>query len=835
MSRIEVAVAAPLFQTFSYSFDPDMDGDPIGRRVLVRLGKQKVTGYVLALLPEEDVSYRILPVLRFLDEKNKGLFPANLVPFFRWIADYYHHPIGEVVKTALPGGLTLRNRKVLQLVSGVERLDIDLSVFNISEPEWFAPLLQKKSLSPAVTKKILADSSFRKLIKELEKTHTIQIVDVLDKGKTSEKRELCYRITADLELPELPLSDDAKEEIKVAVKQKINGKYLSVPQLRTLLLLFKLSAEQGAESIAAKDLRKLYSGASKSLKELEDIKFIRSEQRRIYRNPFGETLVHFPKPEKLSEEQTLVLLQIIPALEEQSFTPFLLHGVTGCGKTEVYLRAAEKTLQLGRDVLVLVPEIALATQLEAHFVSRFGDQVVLLHSGLSSGERFDQWSLAASGSAKIVIGARSAVFAPLENPGLIVVDEEHDGAYKQADGLRYQGRDLAILRARYNKSVVLLGSGTPTITSYANAKNGKFTLLRMKKRVANRPLPTVKVVDLRDKKEKNYQEAIGKKLHKELSLNLEQGKQAILLLNRRGFSSVYLCSDCGEPVKCVHCHVSLTYHKKRAKLVCHYCGYNLQEKVICSECSSHNLTPVGYGTERIEAEITENFPDARVARIDSDTANDRRKFLALLKKMHQREIDILIGTQMIAKGHDFPHVTLVGVIWADGGLSMPDYRGAERTYQLLSQVTGRAGRGESPGRVIVQTLRPEHYAIQLAQAHDYEQLYTREMEIRENPMFPPYLRLINVKISGEHEGQVQKVATQVASLCREEKIKGIEILGPAPSPIDRIRDRYRWQVLLKGVDSVSLHDVCGKIVGNHASLAKGDIRIAIDVDPESMM
>jgi primosomal protein N' (replication factor Y) len=834
MSRIEVAVAAPLYQTLSYTFDPEEQGNPVGRRVLVRMGAQKITGYVLGLLPDEDVSYRILPVLRFLDGENSALFPENLVPFFRWIADYYHHPIGEVVKTALPGGLTLRNRKVLQLSPAGEN-GIQWLGEQGEEPDWFGQLVTKTKLTPAMTKKVMADSAFKKALKEYQRAGLIEVLEVLDQEKTSAKQEVCYRQLQDIPLPETVDGDDGPAALKAAAKQQYNGKALGLPQVKTLFCLAKLSAEQGAGSVPAKDLRKIYSGASKGLKELERLGVVASEQRRIYRNPFGETLVHFPKPETLSEEQQQVLSKIVSALEEKKFSTFLLHGVTGCGKTEVYLRAAEQTLALGRDVLVLVPEIALATQLEAHFVSRFGDMVVLLHSGLSGGERFDQWSLAASGKARIVIGARSAVFAPLSDPGLIVVDEEHDSGYKQSDGLRYHGRDLAILRGRFNKAVVLLGSGTPTITSYANASNGKFTLLSMKRRVADRPLPKVTVVDLRNKKEKKYKEAIGRKLGHELELNLENGKQSILLLNRRGFSNIYLCSDCGEPVKCLHCHVSLTYHKNRGRLVCHYCGYNLKENVVCGSCSSTKLTPVGFGTERIEAEIRENFPSARVARIDSDTATDRRKFLGLLKKMHQREIDILIGTQMIAKGHDFPHVTLVGVIWADGGLNIPDFRGAERTYQLLSQVTGRAGRGEDPGRVIIQTLRPEHYAIQLARDHNYTGLYEREMEIRANPLFPPFLRMVNIKISGSGESQVQKVAMEVASLCRAGAHTAVEVLGPAPSPIDRIRDRYRWQVLLKSSGSAALHALCNSLLARQATLTKGNIRIGIDVDPESMM
>lgn len=833
MSRIEVAVAAPLFHTLSYSCDIEKVGDPVGRRVLVPMGRQRITGYVLGLLPEEDVSFRILPVLKFLDAQ--FLFPENLVPFFRWIADYYHFPVGEVIKTALPGGLTQRNRKVLLLSDVGKNQLTNWSDESMAEPDWYAKLLEQGKLSPALTKKILADRSFRSLVDGWKNKGVVVIADTLDKAITAEKQELCYQQVTDILLPESIEGELGKEELKASASQEIDGKKLSVPLVRTFFILRSLIQEQGAEIIAASDIRKLYSGASKALKELESRGLIRSHQRRVYRNPFGEPLVFFPEPEKLSDEQNQVLSELFPAIAENEFATFLLHGVTGCGKTEVYLQAAAKTLELGRDVLVLVPEIALATQLEAHFVSRFGDQVVLLHSGLSTGERFDQWSIAASGKGKVVIGARSAVFAPLQNPGLIVVDEEHDSAYKQEDGLRYQGRDLAILRAHFNKAVVILGSGTPAIASYAKTESNKFTLLSMTQRVENRPLPEVSIVDLRNKKEKKRGDAIGIKLQAEIELNLQEKKQTILLLNRRGFSSIYLCRDCGEPVTCSHCNVSLTYHKGKAKLVCHYCGFSLRENVICASCKSHNLIPVGFGTERVEQEIVEKFPEARVARIDSDTAADRRKFMALLKRMHNRDIDILIGTQMIAKGHDFPHVTLVGVIWADGGLSIPDYRGAERTYQLLSQVTGRAGRGKYPGRVVVQTLRPEHYAIQLARKHDYLSLYEKEMEIRKHPMFPPYLRMVNLKVSGSKEGQVQAVATQVAQLCRTGGEGKVAVLGPAPCPIDRIRDRYRWQVLLKGNDASVLHKICSHVIEHYSTLTKGDIRISVDVDPESMM
>ncbi len=833
MSRIEVAVAVPLLHTLSYSCDIEEVGDPIGRRVLVPLGRQRVTGYVLAVQVEEDVGYRIRPVLKFLD--TNALFPENLVQFFRWIAEYYHFPIGEVIKTALPGGLTQRSHKVLQITKKGGQLLNAWPKSHGKEPGWFTKLLAKGHLTAAVTRRVLSDKNNRASLKEWKDSSLVEVVDVLGRESVREKQELCYSATRMIEFPKSITGKSGKEELKTTATQLVHGKKLRMPLLKTLCILDSLAKEQGQEAVAARDIRKAYSGASKALSELEQLNLVQKKYRRIYRNPFGETLAHFPEPETLSREQKEVLAAIEPAVEKGTFSTFLLHGVTGCGKTEVYLQAAAKSIACGRDVLVLVPEIALATQLEAQFVSRFGDQVVLLHSGLSQGERYDQWSLAVSGAAKIVIGARSAVFAPLQDPGLIVVDEEHDSAYKQEDGLRYQGRDLAILRGHMNNAVVILGSGTPTISSYAKTQNDKFTLLTMTKRVENRPLPEVTIVDLRKKESKKRGDAIGEQLQAEIEQNLQVNKQTILLLNRRGFSSSYLCRDCGEPVTCTHCHVSLTYHKKKSKLICHYCGFSLQESVICNSCQSHNLIPVGFGTERVEQEVVKKFPEARVARIDSDTAGDRRKFLALLKKMHNREIDILIGTQMIAKGHDFPHVTLVGVIWADGGLSIPDFRGAERTYQLLSQVAGRAGRGEFPGRVIVQTLRPEHYAIQLARQHDYQSLYEKEMEIRTNPKFPPYLRMINIRISGSKEGQVQNSAMQVAVLCCKSSRNNAEVLGPAPSPIDRIRDRYRWQVLLKGTNSPALHQICNDILEQYQKLTKGDIRISIDVDPESMM
>ena len=861
MIRLEVAVAAPLRQTLTYlCADDDAGRIPVGKRVLVPLGNRRVTGYVLGLLPEEDVGYKLRSVIEILDPE--PLFPASLVPFFRWVARYYHYPLGEVIKTALPGGLAPRSGKQLHLTEqGRKNLQEIVGDTGVAEPDWLVRLKGKWSLSASESLKLLGHNSSRKLIAAWQEQGLVEVREILIGNDARQKQEICYLYSKALPPPSCPGPAPSKDEITAFGHEVMEefGLSLHFSQIKTLYFLYLLAGERQQKAVPARELNRVYSGAAKALPFLLEHGLVHRVEQRIFRNPYGEELSWFPRPETLTQEQEQVLVELLPAIKKKKFATFLLHGVTGCGKTEVYLRAAEACLAGGRDVLVLVPEIALATQLEAHFVSRFGDKVLLLHSGLSTGERFDQWSLASRGQRPddrgqktgdreqsiplIVIGARSAVFAPLPDPGLIVVDEEHDSGFKQDDGLCYNGRDLAVLRARLNNGVVLLGSATPSVTSFYHSLQGKYSLLTMNKRVQERSLPSVSLVDLRDKSQKVYGKALGKKLQLALQETLAQGKQSLLLLNRRGFSSVYLCQDCGKPVECKHCHISLTYHKGKKQLVCHYCGFSLTSSHLCSGCHSEKLVPVGFGTERIEQEVRELLPEARIARLDSDTATDRKKFLHILKTMHNREIDILIGTQMIAKGHDFPEVTLVGVVWADGGLSMPDFRAAERTYQLLSQVSGRAGRGSSPGRVIIQTLRPDHYAVALAQHHAYGEMYEREIANRRMPAFPPLLRMINIHIQGSREQEVRKAAADIALMCRifgtslakKTMRHPVEILGPAPSPLDRLRDRYRWQLLLKGDCQDDLHALCHQVVTNQGDFTVGDIKIAVDVDPENMM
>jgi primosomal protein N' (replication factor Y) (superfamily II helicase) len=849
MIRLEVAVAAPLEQTLSYFYSSEehpVSGDSlVGKRVLVHLGRRRVTGYVLGILSDEAVDYILKPVVEVLDRE--PLFHANLIPFFRWMARYYHYPIGEVIKTALPGGLTSGSEKKIILTdTGRENLG-NWSDPSTPEPVWLQELLAKGYLTPSTSKKLLRDKKQKKILTKLLKDEYLKLSEQLRKDSIREKEEVCYSLSSGIEFPSDTIHYDEKvfNAFRHHLLEKVSGE-LKITEVKTIYYLGILRNTSGNTQVPRKDLLKKYPGATTAMQELVTKKFVFRTVTRVFRNPFGSQLAHCPCPEKLTAEQEKAVEKISSALSSEKFQTFLLHGVTGSGKTEVYLKAAEKALANGKDVLVLVPEIALAIQLESHFVSRFGDQVVLLHSGLSTGERFDQWSLAASGKAKIVIGARSAIFSPLRNPGLIVVDEEHDAGYKQDDSLRYQGRDLAVLRGRIHNAVVVLGSATPSVTSYYHAMKGKYTLLKMAKRVEGRPMPVVTVIDLRKRSVSGGKEVFRSELREALAENLSRKEQSLLLMNRRGFSATVFCKECGTPVECIHCHVSLVFHKKQKRLVCHYCGYNMTQRLVCAKCRSETLVPMGFGTERIEEEVRSLFPDARVARLDSDTAVDRKFFLQVLKAMYNRDIDILIGTQMIAKGHHFPYVTLVGVAWADGGLNMPDFRAAERTFQLLSQVTGRAGRGENPGRVIIQTMQPDHYSIVFARNHQFEELYERELKIRKMPFYPPFVRLIVFLIHGESESEVRKAAANVAICCREIiaglclsagglSQTGLEVLGPAPAPIDRLCDRYRWQVMIKGRQVEELHKVCSGVVNMTKSLTAGDTRISVDVDPENMM
>ncbi len=557
-----------------------------------------------------------------------------------------------------------------------------------------------------------------------------------------------------------------------------------------------------------------------------------------------------PEDVVLTEHQKKALSIVSEGLSRRAFLPLLLHGVTGSGKTEVYLQAAHDTLSQGRQVLVMVPEISMTAQTVGRFTSRFGPQVTVLHSGLTEAQRREQWRRVRQGESNLVVGTRSAVFAPLENIGLIVVDEEHDPSYKQESRLRYHARDLAVVRAKYHGAVVLLGSATPSVVTFWNARSGRYRLLEMPERVAKSVLPTVQIVDRREKEKKKKGVTrplwLSTELREAMEYTLERGEQVLLFLNRRGYANYTFCPECGHVFKCRHCEVSLTYHREKAgrgageELVCHYCGFHIPALPICPQCKGQAVRATGYGTERVATELMELFPEIAVGRLDKDTATSSRKLQELLRAFHHREIQVLVGTQMISKGHDFPGLTLVGVLWADLSLNLPEYHAPERTFQLLIQVAGRAGRRGLPGKVIIQTYLPEHYALKCVQANDLQGFYQRELALRRELSYPPFGRLINLRFSGKSKARVVKAAERVASVARaasfrlEEKEK-VEVLGPAPAPMSRLKGKFRYQILFKSTSIKPLRQLFSLVsIQAHAVLGSA-VRMEVDVDPLSLL
>jgi primosomal protein N' (replication factor Y) len=839
MTLYEVAVAAPVDQTLTYGHPADRkDAIPVGSCVLVPLGRRRVTGYVLEASPLKRVQKTDFTVKPILDVFAPApFFPPFLIPLYRWISSYYHHPLGEVIKTALPLAPSAKSGYRINV------LDIEtLKLYEVSPEKycftilpWFQQLLQFQELPPAQIAKIRQDKAQNKQLQILIKSGAVELVPELIASQVKAKKETVYVLAptffknTGLE-PTDPLSIlQPEDEHRLA-------QILKPSEKKALTLFLDKYLNTGSKPVARKVLLSLYPNCSKALSSLCAEGILSKHDQRVYRDPFGNTITTTAQPLELTAEQKKVLQEITPSIAAGEFQPFLLFGVTGCGKTEVYLRAAEAALQQGKTALVLVPEIALASQLEAQFYTRFGDQLALFHSGLSQGERLDQWQRVRDGSAKVVLGARSAVFAPMDKLGVVIVDEEHEPAYKQEDGPRYHGRDVAVMRAKLTSCPVILGSATPSVTSYSNTIKEKYKLLTITKRVQEKPLPTVAVVDLSTKKRSRRDLFFSDTLIREIGNTLDNKQQALLFVNRRGFSSTMLCRDCGHVLQCRHCQVSLTYHRSKGRLLCHYCGFTMPSQIICPGCRSQNVAGVGIGAERIEEEAKQLFPAARVARLDSDVAVKRKKYLEILQSVRNKEIDILVGTQMIAKGLHFPNITLVGVIWADAGFTIPDYKAGERTFSLLSQVTGRAGRGDQPGKVIIQTNQPSHYAIRFAQDHNYEALYEQEITTRSPMGFPPFSRMINIKFNGTDETKVEKAARKTAAFIHEDcKQHHIDLLGPSPSPVGKIKDKFRWQLLLKSASARALHAVCTRILDERRSLCLSNVRMVVDVDPENMM
>tara|TARA_B100001123_G_scaffold100977_1_gene116654 strand:+ start:3789 stop:5582 length:1794 start_codon:yes stop_codon:yes gene_type:complete len=586
------------------------------------------------------------------------------------------------------------------------------------------------------------------------------------------------------------------------------------------------------------------------IKGLESKRLVGIFDEEQLRDPFANTPITKPPVLIPTKDQRNVIDALISALDEDVPIPFLLQGITGSGKTLVYIELLREALDRGQSAIVLVPEIALTPQTVSRFRAQFDDQVAVLHSGLSDGERYDAWRSLNTGQRRIAVGARSALFAPLSNLGVIVVDEEHDGSYKQSEAPRYLARDLAVVRARQTGAVCVLGSATPSLESWSNARTGKFRHLQLMKRVGGARLPEVRVVDLRVKKRgsddvsrinERGSGVLSSELVSAVDARLERAEQVILLLNRRGYSSFIQCRECGEVEQCLNCSISLTYHRAARRMVCHHCRYDAPAPDRCPRCGSVDLSYRGLGTEQVERVTVETFPSARIARMDVDTTSGKWAHQRILDRVAKGDVDILLGTQMIAKGLDFPRVTLVGVVNADVGIHLPDFRASERTFQLLSQVAGRAGRGKLGGEVLIQTSLPDHYAIQAAVAHDFRAFAERESSARETPRYPPHLRMVNVILSSPDQRAAAKSAEAGAEWVRRwlrrknlEESRGVELVGPAPAPIERLHGRWRWHFFLRSTSPGAIGKVVRALIDGF-KVPGGDVRLAVDRDPVALL
>jgi primosomal protein N' (replication factor Y) len=824
---VDVALPLPIYRTFTYR----VDGPPpaVGARVLVPFRREERIGWVVG--PGEPGEIKgIKPVLDVLDDE--PTVTRDVLELCRWMAEYYVAPLGIALRASLPSVLSDVSRDYVALVGEL--------------PPELKP--RERKLAEG-----LAARDGAQRVKTLAKA--LGMGSIWPEIRSLKARGLLTHETVP------PAAPPVKTQRVVRIC-RIVGTLLEREELFGRAARQREAYEVLELSGGAADLAHLTGEAGFSrgvISGLEEKGLVRVADEEVMRDPFSETPAAEPPRHTLTPAQRAALDAMVAALEEKDPAPFLLQGVTGSGKTLVYVELLRRALAQGRTAIVLVPEISLTPQTVSRFRAHFGDQVAVLHSGLSDGERYDAWRQLRSGERRIAVGARSALFAPLEKLGAIVVDEEHDGSYKQGEAPRYQARDLAVMRARAHGAVCVLGSATPSLESWSNARAGKFRRLLLPERVGGAKLPKVAVLDLRiARKEradgKSRSDARGggvlsPELVDAVDSRLRKKEQVILLLNRRGYAAFVQCRECGDVEQCENCSISLTFHRASKRLVCHHCRYEEEAPTRCGTCGSQDLSFRGLGTEQVERIAAETFPDARLARMDVDTTSGKWSHQQILSRVERGEVDILLGTQMIAKGLDFPRVTLVGVVNADVGIHLPDFRASERTFQLLSQVAGRAGRGTLGGEVIIQTSLPDHYAIRAAVTHDFEAFAARELSEREHPRYPPHVRLINVVTSSPDqvlaaqgaEAAVAWLRRRLVQVARQGRrggaqsgVDAVELVGPAPAPIEKLHSRWRWHFLLRSRSPAALGRAARWLV-EEFTLPAGDLRLALDRDPVALL
>lgn len=813
--------AEQLDRVFHYRIPPDLTEQTVlGSQVIVPFGPKKVNGIVVGFTATTEIEETKIRNLLSV-KPSESIVNPELLLLAKWMSQRYGGLLVDSLRCIMPAGLEGKIQETYSLTNGVGRQEYMKLLEN--EPQLAEIIKVLLELSPkGINYQQLANSvedkaSLRRRINRLRKMELIE---------SWQEEEVCLKPKTERFISLTPRGRSIPEE-------EIELTFRSAPkQLAVFKHLYGVE-----QPVIVSELNKRFSTSIYSaVQGLEKKGLVKVEILEVFRNPLAHKRFTSTVPPKLTGEQRKVVGELMDLFRSGGHRVALLHGITGSGKTEVYMRLIEHVVQGGKQVIVLVPEIALTPQMVERLYSRFGGQIAVLHSRLSSGERYDEWRRIKLNKSKIIVGARSAVFAPVQNLGLIILDEEHENTYKQSDSVHYHAREVAIERARLNSCPVVLGSATPSIESYYLAQKGVYSLHKMNARVGKSLLPKVHLIDMREELKVGNRTIFSRMLRDEMGKALAEKEQIILFMNRRGFSTFLLCRECGYRVKCRNCDVSMTYHLPGRILNCHYCGYSTPAPNLCPSCGGRAIRHFGTGTQRIEEEVKKVYPEANVGRLDLDSTSRKGSHEQILNQFKSGCTDILIGTQMVAKGLDFPKVGLVGVMAADTALNFPDFRSAERTFQLLTQVAGRAGRGDKEGRVVVQTYNPDHYSIVAAANHDYDGFFEQEIVFREQLNYPPFSKLVRILVSGSVENQVAKAANDLASILRGNLSEGEELLGPTPAPLLKIRERFRWHMVLKGnrtdrlllaaKNSLKQLQINGLMGNNHA---------IIDINPQDML
>jgi primosomal protein N' (replication factor Y) len=808
----DVALPVPLDMVFTYRVPADA-APVVGGRVLVPFRQQRLTGIVVEL-HDRKPSVTIKPLLNVLDIA--PVLDEQLLRLGRWIADYYLAPLGEVFRTMLPLNAEFK-RAIAYRITAHGRMALHLAGMSGSSarsrrtPEEQAAEFRVLDYLAAQEPAIGESAQVRE-----ESLRSATRISKLILSGMVRKKWLMREDASDVR--------DATRSIRVARLKSAEGK-LNDNQKKLVETLAASGGRVAVETLHALEVPRttlatlIKRGLIEIVEEAATFAVSRSK----------------PRPSRLEFDfnaaQRAALNRLRETVETRKFSGILLHGVTGSGKTAVYLAGMRAVLDAGRSAILLVPEIGLTPAIAADLHQIFGEEVAILHSALSDKERAQQWHRIRSGEARMVVGTRSAVFAPVTDLALIIVDEEHDSSYKQEETPRYHARDVAVVRAKMANAVVVLGSATPSLESYFNAKKNKYALVELPDRVEQRPLPEVEIIDMRQEfQETGHEQVISRKLAAEIKDRLDRKEQVMVLLNRRGYSPVVLCRTCGKKLECQNCAIALTHHKREHKMICHYCGYTAPVPKVCVHCGSEYVYFIGTGSEKLEELLHGMFPRARIARLDRDTVRGHEDFERILNALNQGELDVLVGTQMIAKGHDIHGVTLVGVVGADAALGMPDFRAAERTFQLLTQVAGRAGRGQSPGKVILQTYFQDHYAVQYAAQHDFAGFYDKELRFRSWMHYPPYAALANVLVRSDKLDEALQWSGTLEKWFEQTRHEGVRVLGPATAPIMRLKRDYRYHFVLKSQSREKLNATLRAMLAYAAQQKIPRTQVIVDVD-----